>query len=105
MMSLKNKYNYNVLINICFTGNAIDFYLANTCTYHFMKTEIIVKRVFHIFVCLPQVFCCHLYTFFCHSTYSYSRLPTEGLPSDVESVLRCMRIYAHGTWLAQETDR
>ena len=42
MMSLKNKCNYNVLINICFTGNAIDFYLANTCTYHFMKTEIIV---------------------------------------------------------------
>lgn len=41
----------------------------------------------------------------CPSMYSYSRLPTEGLPSEVESMLRCMRIYSHGTWLAEETER
>jgi hypothetical protein len=39
------------------------------------------------------------------SSYSYSRLPTEGLPSEIESLLRCSRIYAHGKWLAAETDR
>lgn len=47
---------------------------------------------------------CFQYLEKAHSMYSYSRLPTEGLPSEVESMLRCMRIYSHGTWLAEETE-
>ncbi|XP_061183919.1 uncharacterized protein LOC133192081 [Saccostrea echinata] len=47
---------------------------------------------------------CFQYLEKAHSSYSYSRLPTEGLPLEVESMLRCSRIYAHGKWLAEETE-
>ncbi|KAK3087503.1 hypothetical protein FSP39_006727 [Pinctada imbricata] len=37
-----------------------------------------------------------------HSGYSYSRLPSDGLPSDIESQLRCSRLLDHGKWIAEE---
>lgn len=37
-----------------------------------------------------------------HSSYSYSRLPSDGLPNDIECHLRCKRILAHGRWIAEE---
>ncbi|XP_033759815.1 uncharacterized protein LOC117341990 [Pecten maximus] len=37
-----------------------------------------------------------------HSGFSFSRVPSEGLPSEVESQLRCRRLLAHGHWIAEE---
>ncbi|CAG2222800.1 EST1C [Mytilus edulis] len=37
-----------------------------------------------------------------HSCYSYSRLPSDGLPQDIECHLRCQRILNHGRWVAEE---
>lgn len=36
------------------------------------------------------------------SNLSYSRLPQDGLPSDVEVSLRCHRLLAHGNWINTE---
>lgn len=37
-----------------------------------------------------------------HCGFSFSRVPSEGLPSEVESQLRCRRLLAHGHWIAEE---
>lgn len=36
------------------------------------------------------------------SGYSYSRLPSDGLPQEIECHLRCQRILSHGKWIAEE---
>ena len=37
-----------------------------------------------------------------HSCYSYSKLPAEGLASDIEAQLRCQRLLELGKWIMQD---
>ncbi|KAL5011982.1 hypothetical protein ScPMuIL_010533 [Solemya velum] len=37
-----------------------------------------------------------------HIGYSFSRVPSDGLPSEVEIQLRCERLLAHGTYISEE---
>ncbi|XP_052246547.1 nonsense-mediated mRNA decay factor SMG7-like isoform X17 [Dreissena polymorpha] len=37
-----------------------------------------------------------------HSCYSYSKLPPEGLATEIETQLRCHRLLEHGRWISQQ---